>query len=298
MSAPLSLPTRMRDRNGLFSMVAVDQRESLRAMLARSGELPVTDERMRRFKVEVAGALSPVASALLVDIDFGLQPILEADVLADGCDLIVALDAIHYDERGVPQATRLRRDLLGASWDKRVAGFKFLVLWTPEEWLGCRPENVREFIEEAARAGVDSVLEVVVREADGSTPTPERQAELVLAAAKQTAPLGATLYKAEVPFRNLASEEDVVGASRQITEAVTSPWVVLSSGVPADQFPEAVARTARGGAEGFLAGRAIWSNATALTGAAMTDYLTSQSVDTLAGLRESLRLGAAHSTCS
>jgi len=147
-------------------------------------------------------------------------------------------------------------------------------------------------------AGVDSVLEVVVREADGSTPTPERQAELVLAAAKQTAPLGATLYKAEVPFRNLASEEDVVGASRQITEAVTSPWVVLSSGVPADQFPEAVARTARGGAEGFLAGRAIWSNATALTGAAMTDYLTSQSVDTLAGLRESLRLGAAHSTCS
>ena len=295
MSAPLSPPARMRDRNGLYSMVAVDQRESLREMLARSGELPVTDERMSQFKVEVARALSPFASALLVDIDFAMQPILDADALAQGCDLIVALDSIHYDATGVAQSTKLRRDLLGVSWDTRVAGMKYLLLWTPGEWLGCDRAEVQEFIDEAARAGVDSVLEVIVREPDGSAPAPERQAQWVLAAARDTAPMGATLYKTEVPFRNLASADEVTRVSEQITEAVDSPWVVLSGGVAVEQFPEAVERTARGGAEGFLAGRAVWSNATSLTGNAVTDYLNTHSVDTMVGLREALRLGAARS---
>ncbi len=45
----------------------------------------------------------------------------------------------------------------------------------------------------------------------------------------------------------------------QITEAVSSPWVVLSSGVPADDFPRAVELACREGASGFLAGRAVWA---------------------------------------
>ena len=92
----------MRDTNGLYSMIAVDQRDSLRAMLAQSGYVPVTDDQMREFKVKVARALSPAASALLVDTDFALQPILDADALAQGCDLIVAVDAISYESRMAP----------------------------------------------------------------------------------------------------------------------------------------------------------------------------------------------------
>ena len=45
----------------------------------------------------------------------------------------------------------------------------------------------------------------------------------------------------------------------QITDAVSSPWVVLSSGVPADVFPQAVELACREGASGFLAGRAVWA---------------------------------------
>jgi sulfofructosephosphate aldolase len=284
---------RMQDADGLYSMVAVDQRDSLRTMLAQSGSVPVTDDQMREFKVKVARALSPVASALLVDTDLALQPILDADALAEGCDLIVAVDAISYTPQGVAQATALRKDLLGEAWDERVAGLKFLLLWTPGQWLGCHQAEVQQFIDEAARAGVDSVLEVIVREADGSPPSPGRQAQLLVEAAKQTAPLGATLYKTEVPYRNQASSEDVTQASALITDSVTCPWVVLSSGVPGGQFPQAVQRTARGGAKGFLAGRAVWRNATAIPEQAAASYLSNESVATMAALREALRAGRA-----
>jgi sulfofructosephosphate aldolase len=290
MSAPSTMP-RLRDANGLYSMVAVDQRESLRTMLAATGESPVSDERMRAFKVAVARALSPVASAMLVDVDYGLQSILDADALAPGCDLIVAIDVIDYDAAGVAMATWLRNDLLGRHWDPRVAGLKFLLLWTPGEWLGCDRLVIQQFVDEARAAGVESVLEVIVRESDGSSPTPDRQAMLLVEAAKDLTDLGATLYKTEVPFRNLASAADVTRVSRELSGVIRCPWVVLSGGVNVDDFPEAVARTAAGGAEGFLAGRAVWQKATALAGWDATDYLRNESVKTLADLRASLRSG-------
>jgi sulfofructosephosphate aldolase len=293
MNAAPAFPARMRDTDGLYSMVAADQRDSLRKMLADAGDVPVTDDRMREFKVEVARALSPVCSALLVDTDFALQPILDADVLAPGCDLIVAVDAIMYDAHGVSQATALREDLFGRTWDKRVAGLKYLLLWTPEKWLGCDEAEVQKFVDEAGRAGIESVLEVVVREADGSSPAPERQARLLVEAAKQTASLGATLYKTEIPYRNHASAQDVTRASTLLSDSIECPWVVLSSGVPEDQFAQAVQRTAQGGAEGFLAGRAVWRKATPLVGEDAVNYLTKESVATIAGLREALRAGRA-----
>ena len=43
-----------------------------------------------------------------------------------------------------------------------------------------------------------------------------------------------------------------------ITRIVNGPWVVLSSGVTPDAFPQAVEWACREGAAGFLAGRAVW----------------------------------------
>jgi sulfofructosephosphate aldolase len=284
-------PVRLRDSDGLYSMVAIDQRESLRVMLTKPDHAPVTDDDLREFKIEVARAVSPVASALLVDADYGLQPILDANALAPECDLIVAVDIIKYSTTGGAVSTSLREDLLKSAWDRRVAGLKFLLLWTPGEWLGCGESDLQRFVAAAADAGVESVLEVVVREADGSSPSPERQAKLLVEAAAHTAQLNATLYKTEVPFRNAASSEDVSGVSQMITDRVSCPWVVLSSGVKAEEFPEAVTRTAQGGAEGFLAGRAVWGKATQMAPAPGLEYLKDQSVTAVDDLRRAAIAG-------
>jgi sulfofructosephosphate aldolase len=282
---------RLRDSDGLYSMVAIDQRESLRVMLTKPDHAAVTDDDLREFKVEVARAVSPVASALLVDVDYGMQPILDADALAPGCDLIVAVDIITYNAAGGAVSTALREDLLKSTWDPRVAGLKFLLLWTPDGWLGCTQNDVQRYIDAAADAGVESVFEVVVREVDGSSPTPERQAKLLVEAAAHTAPLNATLYKTEVPFRNAASADEVIAVSQLVTDRVSCPWVVLSSGVKAEEFPEAVNRTAQGGAEGFLAGRAVWGKATQMAPAEGLEYLKDQSVLAVDELRRAALAG-------
>jgi sulfofructosephosphate aldolase len=62
------------------------------------------------------------------------------------------------------------------------------------------------------------------------------------------------------------------------------PWVVLSQGVPQDEFPAAVETACRGGARGFLAGRALWTNTLAADDP--TVLLRSQSVPRLQELGE------------
>ena len=61
--------------SGTLAMVAVDQREALRGMFAKFQDGPVSDAQLTQFKVDVARELSPYASALLVDQEFGIDAI-------------------------------------------------------------------------------------------------------------------------------------------------------------------------------------------------------------------------------
>src|SRR5699024_11129393 len=65
--------------------------------------------------------------------------------------------------------------------------------------------------------------------------------------------------KAEVPLKGQGEDVEIRRRSAQLTEAITGPWFVLSSGVPQDRFPATVRLAMSEGADGFLAGRAVWS---------------------------------------
>ena len=69
------------------------------------------------------------------------------------------------------------------------------------------------------------------------------------------------MYKAQVPIHAGDTPDDVTSLARELSATVGIPWVVLSTGVSDERFPELVAASCRGGASGFLAGRAIWSRA-------------------------------------
>ena len=69
------------------------------------------------------------------------------------------------------------------------------------------------------------------------------------------------LYKAQVPTFGVGPADEIRDLSQQITALIGRPWVVLSNGVPPERFEAGVAAACRGGASGFLAGRAIWTSA-------------------------------------
>jgi sulfofructosephosphate aldolase len=242
--------------SGAFAMVALDQRESLRTML---GGKAVADEALTRFKVDAARALTPHASAVLLDVAFGLEPVLEAGVLAGGCGLIVAADELVQPAGGIVEDTAVDDAVFDdPNVTARADAYKLLVIWHPGRDRARRAATVRAFLAACRERGRPGIVEGIVRPHPGDHLTPARHADLVVEAAVELTEAGPDLYKAEVPSLGLADDQTITAAAARVTDAIAAPWVVLSNGVRPERFDDAAIAAARGGASGFLAGRAIW----------------------------------------
>jgi len=239
---------------GTFLMVAMDQRESLRTMLAQHHD-DVDDARMVCFKLAVARELGPYASGFLIDRRYGYAEVVRERLLPESCGLILAADALEQPPGGIVEETELD-DGVDAAAAKRngVVALKLLVIWRDDDRRAHRVETARRFVELARSHGLLSVLEPVVRGPDGF----DREAAIV-DAATELGPVGCDLYKCEVPTHGAGEPDEITAWSRRIDAAVPCPWVVLSQGVDPGRYPLAVEAACKGGASGMLAGRAVWT---------------------------------------
>ncbi len=243
-------------RSGTFGMLAIDQRESLRTLLAAAGR-PAADADLTAFKVAVARALSPVASGILVDREYGLDAISEAHAVAEGCGLIVAVDHLIQPPGGPLEGSELDRSALHEGVLPQAAkALKFLVVWRPDQPAHLRRSMVSDFISACRSLGRLSVLEGLVQ-VPGST-DPDVFDAAVLDAATEFASFEPDLYKTHLPTSGAGESGEIERRSREITKAIAGPWVVLSAGVPVERFAAGVEAACRGGASGFLAGRGVW----------------------------------------
>ena len=246
----MTLDALARD-SGTFLMVAMDQRESLRTMLAEHGH-DATDERMVRFKRAVARELGPYASGFLMDRDYGFGEV--AAVVPPSCGLILAVDALTQPPGGVVEDTALDADadVAGAAAAGAVA-LKLLVIWRDDERRTERIDMSRAFVELATQHELLSVLEPVVR-------VPEEQREsAIVEAARELGAVRPSLYKCQVPLAGRGDAHEITRHARDIDAVLPCPWVVLSQGVDPADFPRAVEASCKGGASGMLAGRAVWT---------------------------------------
>lgn len=252
--------TNLARPSGALAMVAVDQREALRGMFAAHQSTPVPDSQLTQFKVDVARELSPFASALLVDQEFGIDAIIDQKALAPTCGLIAAADLLVGPAGGAATDTAVDPDVDPMRMrDIGSVGLKFLVLWRNDESPESRLKLVDEFNQLCTKSGLPSIIEVIVKPPTDSSRSFDREEELIIAA-KEASTWNADLYKAEVPFHGEGDLLAITRNSQRITEAVGTPWVVLSNGVKAPFFADAVKACAQGGASGFLAGRAVWAD--------------------------------------
>jgi sulfofructosephosphate aldolase len=225
--------------SGTFAMVAMDQRESLRTMLRDHGH-DGSDEQMARFKLAVARELAPHASGFLIDRE---HVAAAAPLVPHG--LILAVDELVQEPGAIVEDTSLdERDEIPTG----VVALKLLVIWRDDDRRGERLEMTSRFVRLAERHGLLSVLEPVVR----------NDAEIV-SAAEDLGAARPSLYKCQVPLGGRGDPLEITRRAREIDDVLPCPWVVLSQGVDADDFPAAVRASCAGGASGFLAGRAVWT---------------------------------------
>lgn len=261
--------------DGIFSIVAMDQRNTLRRMFA-AVEKDATPEAMVAAKVDVAKALTPAASGILLDPTIGVPSVLEAGALAQSCGLLVAAEPESRDKfNGEPRASWLPEQ--NAAWVRDLGGHavKFLVQLRPgRPHLTGEPDLaeevldvVRQVVEDCRQAGIPSVVENLIYQLPGEEPlTPQQREDLILEAARKIDDIGPDLLKLEYPGS--------AKGCRRIAATVHGPWAVLSAGVAFEEFQNVLRISCdEGGASGFIAGRAIWKEAIGLEGPERAEFL-------------------------
>src|ERR1700761_540425 len=254
--------------NHVFSIIAMDQRNTLRRMFTAAG-VDASDDDLRIAKADVARVLTPAASGLLSDPTYGVPAITQANALAPDCGLLVAAEP--SERRTYAGEPRTHRDpALNAQWVLDQGGdvLKFFVQLRadrPAPGPG-EPDLVaeglavcEEIIRDCRAHGVPVVIENLIYTRPGEELAGQAREDAIIESARALNDLDIDLLKLEYPGS--------AQVCNRLAEILDRPWAVLSAGVPFDQFTDIIAiATGEGGASGFIAGRSVWREVVSLTG--------------------------------
>ncbi len=277
---------RLADSTGRFSMLAVDQRGSLRRMIVRKtgGEADeVPGRSLGRVKRIVTETIAPMASGVLTDPLYGYPASI--DVLPADVGVLLANEKTGYR----PANDDERRSRLLDDWSVErtvrsgADGVKLLIYHHPEastETLDHQKGIVETVGAACAANDVPFILEAVTYAIEGrdkeSAEFARRKPDLVVRTAETYADprFNVDLLKIEFPASLKYTEEyqdrpyglgttvydraAVEEACHRLDEAATMPWVILSAGVDIEEFIEDLRLTNAAGGSGFLCGRAVW----------------------------------------
>lgn len=128
-------------------MLAVDQRESMRAMFAETQSNPVSDVQLADFKLAALRALSPYASAALIDRPFAWDRAISESAVSPNCGLIAAADHFISGRGELITDVAIDEECSPAKViaDGGVA-MKLLVIWRPDEPAEKRVALVDDFV--------------------------------------------------------------------------------------------------------------------------------------------------------
>ena len=271
------------DPRWVIAALAMDQRGSLRKMIAKARGSDATDDEMREFKSLVVEALTPHASAVLLDPEFGLEA---SQQRAKNAGLLLA-----YEKTGYDANIKGRLPDLLPEWSARrlvEAGadvVKLLLYYDPDdearintikhafiERLGaeCQANDVPFFLELICYS--DSIGDE--QSIAFARAKPAKVAKYMAEFSQSR--YGVDVLKVEVPItmRYVAgtqanhggpvaySREEARAHFRQAASATRVPFIYLSAGVSDAVFRETLELAAEAGTpfSGVLCGRATWQD--------------------------------------
>jgi tagatose 1,6-diphosphate aldolase len=138
----------------------------------------------------------------------------------------------------------------------------------------------RKVIQDCRRYDIALYLEVVSYSIDpklekNSAGFAAKRPGLIREIAARLGALAPDVLKLEFPVDvfNDPEEGNWARACEAVSEAAECPWAVLSAGVDFDMFKRQVEITCRGGASGYIAGRAVWKEGIPMPPQQRADWL-------------------------
>ena len=269
------------DDRGVIAAAAMDQRGSLQKALAKEKGGDIGDSDIEEFKSLVTEVLTPHASAILLDPEWGIPA---SKRRAKNAGLLMAYEKTGYDTTG-----RGRLPDLLDNWSVRrikEAGadcIKILLYYTPEDpkdindikhaWVErigdeCRGNDIPFFLEFIGyEDGADEKgLEFAKKK-------PHIVAGSMAEFTKER--YGVDVMKVEMPInmkfvegakvsggQTAYSRQEAMDHFRRTADAATRPFIYLSAGVSNAEFTESLELAAEAGTRfsGVLCGRATWKD--------------------------------------
>ncbi|HTR35994.1 MAG TPA: tagatose 1,6-diphosphate aldolase [Bryobacteraceae bacterium] len=308
----------LSNKQGVIAAAAMDQRGSLKKSIAGAKGIPadqVTSEMMSEFKVAVSKALTPHASAILLDPEYGLPA---AKARSSNAGLLLAYEESGYDNT---KPGRLP-DLLPHVSAKRIADWgadavKILIYYTPFddpqvndvkhafiERIGAECEDLQipffcEFVGYDPKGGDEKGFEfaklkpqVVIGSMQEFT-KPQYKIDVL----KVEVPInanyveGSSVYKGQKAY----SRQEALAHFKRAADVATKPFIYLSAGVGNAQFVEELHMAAEAGTDysGVLCGRATWKEGIPVYGKqgikALEDWLASEGVKNISAVNAAIQ---------
>lgn len=272
---------RVSTERGIIAAAAMDQRGSLQKSLAKEKGGAISDRDMEEFKSLVTEVLTPHASAILLDPEWGLPA---SKRRSRNAGLLLAYEKTGYDKTGPGRLP----DLLD-HWSARrlkeagADAVKILLYYTPLDpkevndqkhaWVErigdeCRANDVPFFLELVGyEEGVDE------KGFEFSKKKPEVVTKSMAEFTKDR--YGADVLKIEVPInmkfvegarcnagQKAYSKLEAMKLFREAAQVATKPFIYLSAGVSNAEFTESLELAAEAGVKfnGVLCGRATWKD--------------------------------------
>jgi tagatose 1,6-diphosphate aldolase len=267
-------------KRGAISVMALDHRQNLRAAINPTDPSQVNDSQLIEFKRLVVSRLAPVATAVLLDAQYGAAHCIASRDLPGTTGLLVAAEATGYT--GDPTA-RTSRILAGWSMTKASGlganAVKLLAYYHPQSpTAGQLEELIRQVAEDCNAVGLPLFLEPLSYSLDPSSKklAPQERCQVVIETARRlTAIPGVDILKAEFPLDIDAVQDEHAWADAcaQLSAASQAPWVLLSASANYETFLRMVTVACQHGASGVAVGRAVWQEAPKLTGAERVKFI-------------------------
>jgi len=263
----------LANEKGIMTMCAFDHRGSLMRMLDEKHPEGIAYQTMVDFKLDLCQVLAPHASAILLDPIYGAGQAISAGILPKGTGLLVSLEATGYSGEAEARVTDLLSDWNVKKIKKMGAtAAKLLLYYRPDiDVAGRQLDTVQKLADDCLVEDIPFVVEPMSYKVGKVEAEPQNFArvkpQLVIETARQITALPIDVLKAEFPS-DLEYEKDKGRLSdfcHQLNESSQVPWVILSAGVNFELFYQEVEVACQAGASGFLAGRALWQEATQIS---------------------------------
>jgi tagatose 1,6-diphosphate aldolase len=303
---------------GVIAAAAMDQRGSLQKSIAAAkgvDKKEVTPAMMEEFKTAVTRILTPYASAILLDPEFGLPA---SKVRAPNAGLLLAYEKTGYD---ATQPGRLP-DLLDHVSVKRIVDWgadavKILIYYTPfddpkvndikhafVERIGAECETYEipfflEFVGYDPKGGDEKGLEYaklkpqIVKKSMEEFSKDHYRVDVLKVEVPINAHFteGSSVYKGQKAY----SMKEALDHFREAAAVATKPFIYLSAGVSNEQFTESLRMAAEAGTDfsGVLCGRATWKDGIPVYAKqglkALEDWLSTEGVKNINAVNEAIK---------